>query len=183
LSIGSDKSVPCKTFPLDDSPDGQAADGEMALLLGLAGDNAPSALAKLLPALEATAVAMLGPRAADDERPTLDGRVFLRRDTDLSASELGDATNAALQLVGRKERPFWLHVDLDVLSLGAFPAHDFPEPGGLGWKDLEFVTGRALSGPGCIGWSVVIYNPQLDPDRSAARRVISYITTAAAALA
>ena len=123
---------------------------------------------------------MLGPRAVDDATPTLEGRVFLRRDTDLPPAALEPKPTARCSFTSRG-RQFWLHVDLDVLSVEDFPAHDFPEPGGLGWG-TESITTRALSTSGCIGWSVVIYNPQSDPDRSSAHRVISYITKATSAL-
>jgi len=32
--------------------------------------------------------------------------------------------------------------------------------------------------PGCAGWSVCIYNPDLDPGRDSADAIISYITEA-----
>jgi hypothetical protein len=34
--------------------------------------------------------------------------------------------------------------------------------------------------PGCAGWSVCIYNPDLDPARVGADDIISYITKATA---
>jgi arginase len=34
----------------------------------------------------------------------------------------------------------------------------------------------ALHSRGCAGWSLSVYNPDLDPDRSAARRIVEFVT-------
>src|SRR5439155_21233053 len=47
--------------PMDVSTSGEAANMEIALLLGLTGDRAPQPLRQRLPALTADAIAMLGP--------------------------------------------------------------------------------------------------------------------------
>lgn len=36
-------------------------------------------------------------------------------------------------------------------------------------------TKRALATPGVIGWDVTIYNPDLDANRVAARRIVRYV--------
>jgi arginase len=74
--------------------------------------------------------------------------------------------------------PWWLHVDLDVLATSEFAAVDYPQPGGLTWAQLTQITCAALKANGCAGWSVCIYNPDLDPDRIAADTIISYLTQA-----
>ena len=33
----------------------------------------------------------------------------------------------------------------------------------------------AVRSGGCAGWSISIYNPDLDPDRSAARRIVEFV--------
>ena len=48
--------------PMDLSPSGEAANMEIALLLGLTGERAPQPLRDWLPALALDAIAMLGPR-------------------------------------------------------------------------------------------------------------------------
>ena len=75
---------------------------------------------------------------------------------------------------------WWLHVDLDVLSTVALPAVDYPQDGGLDWAQLEAVTAAALAVPGCVGASLCIYNPDLDPDGRHARRIVSYAGSLAA---
>jgi arginase len=53
-----------------------------------------------------------------------------------------------------------------------------PQPGGLTWDQLTDLTATALATDGCAGWSVCIYNPDLDPCRDGADAIISYITQA-----
>jgi len=53
---------------------------------------------------------------------------------------------------------------------------DHPQPGGLTWDQLGGLTAMALASDGCVGWSVCIYNPDLDPGRDGADVIVSYIT-------
>ena len=55
---------------------------------------------------------------------------------------------------------------------------DYPQVGGLTWAQLSQVTSAALAAEGCAGWSVCIYNPDLDPDRRGADDIVSYVTQA-----
>ena len=45
-------------------------------------------------------------------------------------------------------------------------------------NDFTDLTVTALATGGCAGWSVCIYNPDLDPGRDGADAIISYITQA-----
>ena len=76
--------------------------------------------------------------------------------------------------------PWWLHVDLDVLSSEALPAVDYLQPGGLSWAELETVATTALAHPGCVGLTVTIYSPDLDPDGRHAARIAAFFATLAA---
>jgi arginase len=62
-----------------------------------------------------------------------------------------------------------------VLATGELAAVDYPQPGGLTWGQLTDLTAAALA---TDGWSVCIYNPDLDPGREGADAIISYITQA-----
>jgi arginase len=73
---------------------------------------------------------------------------------------------------------WWLHIDLDVLSTDALSAVDYRQEGGLSWRQLEELTSAVLSATGCSGISVVIYSPDLDQDRAAARNA-DYVAFAA----
>jgi arginase len=168
-------------WPPWSSPTGEAADCELGLAIGATTTDLPGELGRLLPLLRPEAVAMLGPRDAQElsryQVPSLRGSVWLRTDRELSG-RVGDETRAALEHLKTAGGQFWLHVDLDVLSSESLAAVDYPQPGGLSWDELTDLTGRALADPGCVGWSVVIYNPDLDADGSGARDIVNYVTGA-----
>jgi arginase len=70
-------------------------------------------------------------------------------------------------------------VDLDVLDGEEFracgAAHDPSMPPGLTWAQLTLITRTALRTDGCVGWSIGVYNPDLDPDGREAMRVVAYL--------
>src|SRR5215471_2433597 len=47
--------------------------------------------------------------------------------------------------------------------------------GGLSWRELTAVVSSALRAGGCRGWSVGVYNPDLDPQRQSARQVVTFL--------
>jgi arginase len=47
--------------------------------------------------------------------------------------------------------------------------------GGLTWQQLTDIGVSAVQNGGCAGWSLSIYNPDLDPDRSAARNIVEFV--------
>jgi hypothetical protein len=49
---------------------------------------------------------------------------------------------------------------------------------GTSSQQLGQLTSAALATPGCAGWSVCIYNPDLDPGRDGADAIIGYLTQA-----
>lgn len=160
------------------STTGEAADCELGLALGLS--PLPATLPYDGPLVAFDQVAVVGPR----DRAELDehGVASLRNRVQFfSASELLDAGTAfvASRIVSTLAERWWLHVDLDVLSSEALPAVDYPQPGGLSWSQLHDFTASALGAGGCIGASVVIYNPDLDGSL-AAPRIVDYIKGLAA---
>ena len=168
--------------PMDVSRDGEAANMEIALLLGLTGEQAPPPLRARLPALSLGAIAMLGPRDEAWRRDlgvaTLADRVFFHGADDLAADPSGRVLEA-VRHVRRRAGQWWLHVDLDVLAVREFAARGAPGeislPGGLDWPQLSMVVTSAMRAGGCRGWSLVIYNPDRDPDGGAARRIIHLV--------
>ncbi|MCI0687259.1 MAG: arginase family protein [Sporichthyaceae bacterium] len=154
------------------SPTGEAADSELGLALGHCPDDLPPALAELLPLLEPADVAVLGARDAAElaaaGQPSLADEVVMLPPDRLRAQGMEGATAAVLEPVAARG-PWWLHVDLDVLATDQLAAVDYQQDGGLSWVELTAVVTTALSTPGCQGWTLCIYNPDLDPDRSEAR--------------
>jgi arginase len=172
--------------PMDLSLSGEAANMEIALLLGLTGERAPQPLRGWLPALTLGAIAMLGPRdhlfrqAANV--PTVADRVWLRSADEVSADPQGYARMAIEHVAAHASR-WWLHIDLDVLARSDFTACGAPGEvslaGGLTWRQLTQISASALQDGGCAGWSISIYNPDLDPDRSTARRIVEFVAQVA----
>jgi len=172
--------------PMDLSPSGEAANMEIALLLGLTGERAPQPLRDWLPALALDAIAMLGPRdhlfrqAANI--PTVADRVWLRSAGEVSADPPGYA-RMAIEHVTAHASHWWLHIDLDVLARSEFSACGAPGEvslaDGLTWRQLTQISTPALQDGGCAGWSMSIYNPDLDPDRSTARRIVEFVAQVA----
>jgi arginase len=124
---------------------------------------------------------MLGPR---DRREldeagveSLDGAVALFLDDHaLRASGAASSAREATAALTRGAGSFWLHVDLDVLRTEDFPAADYLQPGGLRWGELLEIALPAFTDPNCFGCSVVIYNPDLDPERSSATRIVRFVS-------
>jgi arginase len=165
-------------WPPERSVTGEASDSEVAIALGRVTDL-PPALAAVVPLLELSALAMLGPRDAREIREA--GVATLREELAffVAGDEVASGSGATAQMAAALERltaeAFWLHVDLDVLSSDAFPAVDYPQPGGLDWDTLALLVASATGDPRCRGASVVIYNPDLDPGRRSARSLVSFL--------
>lgn len=54
-------------------------------------------------------------------------------------------------------------------------ASDDAMPGGLSWAELTSIASSALHVGGARGWSIGVYNPDLDPGRRAAERIVTFI--------
>jgi arginase len=159
------------------SSTGEAADMELAFALGMAERSWSQEFAAVCPHLEATDVRVLGPRDAgtlrDEGVASLRDRLSFVSGPDLTGDP-GGQTQAA---VSSLTHPWWFHLDLDVLSTEALPAIDYPQNGGLAWEDLSEVTAQAL-GAEPAGWDITIYNPDLDPARTSARRIVEFVSSA-----
>jgi arginase len=156
------------------SSTGEAADMELAFALGMADAAWSRELSTLLPLVAPTDVRILGARDAELLRAegvaSLRDRVALVDGERLAADPAGIAAAACASL----PQQWWFHLDLDVLSTEALPAIDYPQPGGLGWDELVAVATTALRADP-RGWDVTIYNPDLDPTRVHARRIVRFL--------
>lgn len=171
--------------PMERSTSGEAANMEVAFLLGLTGQGAPEPLRRAMGVLRPEAIAMLGMR---DERyrrelgvPTIADRVRLRRAADLHADP-ADAGRRAAEQAAARASGWWLHIDLDVLDGEEFSAcgaaGDASMAGGLSWSELGAMASSALGVGGARGWSLGVYNPDLDPERRAAERIVNFVADA-----
>lgn len=178
------------TTPLDVSEDGEAANAEIGLLLGLTGKLIRGPLAERLPALTRNQLAMLGQRDVDWRQQfnvgsLRDHGVWMRDHHEVAAAP-ADCAQAAVRHLQTSTGHWWLHTDLDVLDPQVFPAQGLPEvpdePGGLTWEQLEHTLTTAIMTGGCIGLSVAIYDPEQDPDRVGAQQVVTLMNRLAASL-
>ena len=168
--------------PMELSASGEAANMEIALLLGLTGERAPSALQDRLPSLDPRALVMLGQRDDAYRReidvPSIADRVRLHPAAGLH-QDPGGAGRQAAALVAAQASGWWLHTDLDVLDRSEFSAcgaaGEVALPGGLSWAELTALASAALGTSGCRGWSITIYNPDLDPAGQAAARITRFV--------
>jgi arginase len=167
---------------MEQSTTGEAANMEIALLLGMTGQHAPKPMGSRLPVLRPDTLAMLGQRDAIYRREigvaSIADRVLLHGAEELRRDPKRIATQAAAH-VAAEASGWWLHVDLDVLDGEQFracgAAGDPSMPQGLTWAELTQITRPALRTDGCRGWSIGVYNPDLDPDGREAKRIVAYL--------
>jgi arginase len=173
-------------YPPHHSLTGEAADMELGLALGRNTAHLPVEVASLLPLVHPFAIALLGPRDAnilkEEGVASLVGEIKMYDDATLRMGNIEDIIRESLTQIRAHTNQWWLHTDLDVLSSEALPAVDYLQPGGLNWTQLEKLTATAVKTPGIIGWNVTIYNPDLDPDRNSALRIIDYLSAGSAQL-
>lgn len=178
------------TMPLDVSEDGEAANTEIGLLLGLTGRLLSGPLARRVGTMRREDVAVLGPRDVAWRRQfnvgsLRDTGVWLR-DWQETAAGPGEQAEAAVAHLKQGSDRWWLHVDLDVLDPVEFPPQGVPggadEPHGLTWAQLTGLLTTAVAAGGCVGWSLAIYDPDQDPDRSSAADVVALVRAVVGAL-
>ena len=162
------------------SSTGEAADMELGLAIGRVTPGISQELVDLLPLVDPADVSLLGVRdkaiLQAEGVPSIASEFLSYNDATLIVGDIEQLTRDALQHVRLHTNRWWLHIDLDVLSTEALPAVDYLQPGGLGWSQLTTLTTTALSTPGLAGIDVTIYNPDLDPGRVYAGRIIDYLS-------
>jgi arginase len=172
-------------WPPAQSTTGEAADMELGLALGVTVEGLADSLASELPRLEPDQVVVIGPRDAGELAEagvsSISDVVQVVRPDAVAAAGADRVGADAVRHLARKGA-WWLHVDLDVLSTDSLGAVDYRQPGGFDWDTLDVLTRQVLSGPGLIGWDVTIYNPDLDPHRTHAKRIVRYLSEALGAL-
>ena len=155
---------------------------DLGWLLGRRLDALPEDLRRRIPTLGPDDVVVLGARdqaeIAASGVESIEGLVRIVRPAQILADPAGIAEWAVSDLDARG--PWWLHVDLDVLATDHLAAVDYRQPGGLDWTTLTLVTRRALASPNLRGWTLTIYNPDLDPDGREADRIVQFVAEALA---
>jgi arginase len=158
---------------------------ELGLLIGRSLDGLDPALAAQLPRLAVDRVRVLGARdrdeLADAGIDSIGSVVTVVDDAAIRSDPAGVASDG-VRAIGGPARSWWLHVDLDVLSTDALAAVDYQQAGGLDWVHLETLADSALAVGGCVGVTVTVYNPDLDPDRGGAARIVAWLAHLVTAL-
>ena len=153
---------------------------ELGWLLGRGIDDLPPDLREEIAVVAADRVIVLGARdeaeLGDAGVASIDGLIRVIRPPEIEGDPavVADHAIAALDAGGR----WWLHVDLDVLATDSLAAVDYPQPGGLSWIVLTDITRRALASAQVVGWTITIYNPDLDAHGAGAARIVQYVADA-----
>jgi arginase len=71
--------------------------------------------------------------------------------------------------------PYWVHLDVDVLDQAIMPAVDSPGSPGLDYAEVSELVRGFVASPRCLGCNVTIYDPDLDPDRVYAPRIVGML--------
>jgi arginase len=100
---------------------------------------------------------------------------------DISLHGAEKSAQDALAHLHAETREFMLHLDLDVIAQEEFTAVNVPDSGGLSYTEvrssfLEFVKQKNL-----LGLDIAQYNPDRDPDGSAAKKLVDLLADALAA--
>ena len=122
-------------------------------------------------------VAIFGIARLDEPEKEFLTRSLLWRYTADDVQRMG-ATKAAEQALERMHgaaHEFVLHVDLDVIAKEDFPATNLAAPGGLRLAEVREALAVWARHPKLAALVIAAYNPMLDPDGSAASRLIDLL--------
>ena len=166
----------------DVNPNGEAASMELAFATGY-GPAQLSNIEHRGPLVRPDDTVAFGFRDVDEQRRY--GSQPLPSDLlalDLWAIRRMGAQNAVAAALERVTRPgldgFFIHIDADSLSDSVMPAVDYRIPDGFTWDELTSVLTTALASGRVAGLEVTIYNPVLDVDGSAGRKLTDMLVAA-----
>ncbi len=91
------------------------------------------------------------------------------------------AAEAGLERIHGSSHEFILHFDTDVISSDDFRATNFAAPGGLRLDDVRQALEMFVRQRNLAAMEVTAYNPELDPDGSAAKLLVDLLAGALAA--
>ena len=161
------------------SPTGEAADMPLAVALGF-GPKAWVAAAGDAPLVRPEDVALVGFRDLEEARgygsmtpEDLPGMTAIDTPELVRAGPAATAATARAA-VAPDGRRFFVFVDLDVLDERVFP-NDAPVPDGIDWPELGDLLAPLVRDAACLGISVACYNPERDPERESARRIVGML--------
>lgn len=89
-----------------------------------------------------------------------------------------NAAREALAHLHADARDFAIHLDCDLISQEEFPAVNVPASGGLRMEDTRAAFIEAVSHKNLLGMDITQYNPDKDPEGSAAQKLVDLLTEA-----
>ena len=122
-------------------------------------------------------VALFGVERMDEPEQQFLTNSPLRRYFAADVQRKGAAATAeeALERVHGRTNEFVLHIDLDVISGDDFSATNLSAPGALRFDQVKEAVAVFARQPLLAAVEICSYNPALDPDGAAARRVIDLL--------
>jgi arginase len=99
---------------------------------------------------------------------------------DIAFKGAAKSAQEALAHMHADSREFFLHLDLDAIRDADFPAN-FPGDGGLPIEDVSGALAEFVRHKNLLGFDVAQYNPDKDPDGSAARKLVGLIVAVCSA--
>ncbi|MGZ9114170.1 MAG: arginase family protein, partial [Brevundimonas sp.] len=103
------------------------------------------------------------------------------RDSGIERIEIFETLEIGVDAVGARiaahldrapDPRFWVHLDVDVLDQSVMPAVDSPGSPGLDLDQLAALIRPLVARKGCLGMTVTVFDPDLDPDETLARDLV-----------
>jgi len=94
---------------------------------------------------------------------------------DVQRNSATAAAKDALAHLHADAREYVIHLDTDLISNEEFPAVNVPAPGGLPLADVRAALSEAVRSNFLVGLTVTQYNPDKDPDATAAKKLVGLL--------
>ena len=94
---------------------------------------------------------------------------------DVQRKSAAVAAKDALTHLHADSREYVIHLDTDLLANSEFPAVNVPAEGGLPLADVKAALTEALRSTFLVGLTIAQYNPDKDPDSSAAVKLVDLL--------
>jgi arginase len=168
------------------TPQTSASGGAAGMDLALACGRGPDLLTNLgghKPLVKDQNVIALGFRDMEDPADYYAPDIFQSQVALYSLDRLREmgieaaVTEVVSRLQTNSVKGFWIHVDVDVLNSDLMPAVDSPMPGGLTGDELSRLLRTLLSTGLAVGLEVTIFDPDLDPDGSLAKKLVEILAS------
>jgi arginase len=97
---------------------------------------------------------------------------------DVQRKSPATAAKDALAHLHADSREYVVHLDTDLIANSEFPAVNVPAEGGLPLAEVKAALTEALRSKFLVGLTITQYNPEKDPDASAAKKLVDLLVEA-----